>query len=172
MPTFLKDMKGKNRQEYSGSRDEVIAMVYNPCKRCNPQIMSFTLYHNRKSTHREKFRQPPNVIKLRGISCLYSWHDSAQKYFSLINFKIHEILACRLSYLLYKMFNLIGSLVYTFSYFTAFIAVLIQPFWKWSVILKEQSTNTQKSGRIKIKKPEKEMKYSKELKEEALFSKT
>lgn len=32
----VKDMKDKNKQEYSGTRDEVIAMGYDPCKRCNP----------------------------------------------------------------------------------------------------------------------------------------
>lgn len=30
------DIKLKNRQEYSGSREAVIAMGYAPCKRCNP----------------------------------------------------------------------------------------------------------------------------------------
>lgn len=29
-------MKEKNKSEFSGSRDEVIAMGYSPCKRCNP----------------------------------------------------------------------------------------------------------------------------------------
>lgn len=30
------DMKEKNKQEYYGSRDELIAQGYEPCKRCNP----------------------------------------------------------------------------------------------------------------------------------------
>lgn len=30
------DMKEKNKQIYTGSRDEVINMGYVPCKRCNP----------------------------------------------------------------------------------------------------------------------------------------
>ena len=30
------DMKEKNKQEYFGSRDELIAQGYEPCKRCNP----------------------------------------------------------------------------------------------------------------------------------------
>ena len=30
------DMAGKNRQDFSGTREEVIAMGYVPCKRCNP----------------------------------------------------------------------------------------------------------------------------------------
>ena len=30
------DMKSKNKQEYSGNRDELIAMGYEPCRRCNP----------------------------------------------------------------------------------------------------------------------------------------
>ena len=29
-------MKDKNKLEYTGTRDEVIAMGYEPCKRCNP----------------------------------------------------------------------------------------------------------------------------------------
>ena len=29
-------IKPKNRKEYSGTREEVIAMGYEPCKRCNP----------------------------------------------------------------------------------------------------------------------------------------
>lgn len=29
-------MSAKNRQDYTGTRDEVIAMGYDPCKRCNP----------------------------------------------------------------------------------------------------------------------------------------
>ena len=29
-------MSDKNRQDYNGTRDEVIAMGYDPCKRCNP----------------------------------------------------------------------------------------------------------------------------------------
>lgn len=32
----VKDMKSKNKQEYSGNRDELIAMGYEPCRRCNP----------------------------------------------------------------------------------------------------------------------------------------
>ena len=34
------DMKEKNKQIYTGSRDEVINMGYVPCKRCNPYIES------------------------------------------------------------------------------------------------------------------------------------
>ena len=30
------DMKNKNKQEYLGTRNDVIAMGYEPCKRCNP----------------------------------------------------------------------------------------------------------------------------------------
>ena len=30
------DMKEKNKKEFSGSRDELIARGYEPCKRCNP----------------------------------------------------------------------------------------------------------------------------------------
>ena len=30
------DMKEKNRQDYHGTRDEIIAMGYKPCGRCNP----------------------------------------------------------------------------------------------------------------------------------------
>jgi methylphosphotriester-DNA--protein-cysteine methyltransferase len=30
------DMKEKNKQIYTGSREEVINMGYVPCKRCNP----------------------------------------------------------------------------------------------------------------------------------------
>ncbi len=30
------DMADKNRQYFSGTREEVIAMGYDPCKRCNP----------------------------------------------------------------------------------------------------------------------------------------
>lgn len=30
------DIKPKNRKEYTGTRDEVIKMGYDPCKRCNP----------------------------------------------------------------------------------------------------------------------------------------
>ena len=30
------DIKESNRQEYSGSREELIAQGYDPCKRCNP----------------------------------------------------------------------------------------------------------------------------------------
>ncbi len=29
-------MSEKNKQEFSGNRDEVISMGYAPCKRCNP----------------------------------------------------------------------------------------------------------------------------------------
>lgn len=29
-------MKGSNKKEFSGSRDEVIAQGYEPCKKCNP----------------------------------------------------------------------------------------------------------------------------------------
>ena len=32
----VEDMKPKNRQDYAGSRDELIAVGYAPCKRCNP----------------------------------------------------------------------------------------------------------------------------------------
>lgn len=32
----VKDMSPKNRQDYEGSRDDIIAMGYEPCKRCNP----------------------------------------------------------------------------------------------------------------------------------------
>ena len=32
----VSDMKEKNKKEYTGSRDDVIAMGYEPCKRCNP----------------------------------------------------------------------------------------------------------------------------------------
>lgn len=32
----VSDMKEKNKQEFTGSRNEVIAMGYTPCKRCNP----------------------------------------------------------------------------------------------------------------------------------------
>ena len=32
----VKDMKEKNKQEYTGSRDDIIAMGYAPCKRCKP----------------------------------------------------------------------------------------------------------------------------------------
>ena len=32
----VQDMKEKNRQDFAGSREEVIAMGYEPCKRCNP----------------------------------------------------------------------------------------------------------------------------------------
>ena len=32
----VKQIKDKNRQDYSGSRDDVIAMGYKPCKICNP----------------------------------------------------------------------------------------------------------------------------------------
>ena len=31
-----KQIKDSNRQEYTGTRDEVIGMGYDPCKRCNP----------------------------------------------------------------------------------------------------------------------------------------
>lgn len=30
------DIKESNRQEYSGSRGDLIAQGYDPCKRCNP----------------------------------------------------------------------------------------------------------------------------------------
>lgn len=30
------DMSARNRQDFTGTRDEVIAMGYEPCKRCNP----------------------------------------------------------------------------------------------------------------------------------------
>lgn len=29
-------MKEENKQEYSGSRDDLIAQGYEPCKKCNP----------------------------------------------------------------------------------------------------------------------------------------
>ena len=32
----IPDMKNKNKQEYLGTRNDVIAMGYEPCKRCNP----------------------------------------------------------------------------------------------------------------------------------------
>lgn len=32
----VSQMSAKNKKEYTGSRDEVIAMGYDPCKRCNP----------------------------------------------------------------------------------------------------------------------------------------
>ena len=32
----VKDIKPQNRQDYTGSRSDVIAMGYDPCKRCNP----------------------------------------------------------------------------------------------------------------------------------------
>lgn len=32
----VKKMKDKNKREYSGTRDEVIAMGYDPCQNCNP----------------------------------------------------------------------------------------------------------------------------------------
>ena len=32
----VSDMNPKNRQDFSGTRDEVIAMGYQPCKRCKP----------------------------------------------------------------------------------------------------------------------------------------
>lgn len=32
----VKDMKGRNKTEYTGKRDEVIAMGYEPCQRCKP----------------------------------------------------------------------------------------------------------------------------------------
>ena len=32
----VKDMKPSNKKEFSGSRDDVIAQGYDPCKRCNP----------------------------------------------------------------------------------------------------------------------------------------
>lgn len=31
-----KDIKSKNKQEYTGARDDLIDMGYEPCKRCNP----------------------------------------------------------------------------------------------------------------------------------------
>ena len=30
------DIKESNRQEYNGSREDLIAQGYDPCKRCNP----------------------------------------------------------------------------------------------------------------------------------------
>ena len=30
------DIKPKNRKEFTGTREEVIAQGYDPCKRCNP----------------------------------------------------------------------------------------------------------------------------------------
>ena len=33
---FFRQMKAKNRKDYTGTRDEIIAMGYQPCKRCNP----------------------------------------------------------------------------------------------------------------------------------------
>ena len=32
----VSSMSEKNKQEFSGNRDEVISMGYAPCKRCNP----------------------------------------------------------------------------------------------------------------------------------------
>lgn len=32
----VKQMKDKNKKEYNGSRDDVISMGYDPCKKCNP----------------------------------------------------------------------------------------------------------------------------------------
>lgn len=32
----VEQMKDKNKKDYSGSRDEIIEMGYEPCKRCNP----------------------------------------------------------------------------------------------------------------------------------------
>ena len=32
----VEDMKPKNREDYTGSRDELLAMGYKPCGRCNP----------------------------------------------------------------------------------------------------------------------------------------
>lgn len=32
----VKQMKSSNREDFTGTRDEVIAMGYDPCKRCNP----------------------------------------------------------------------------------------------------------------------------------------
>lgn len=32
----VKQMKDKNKKEVTGSRDEIIEMGYDPCKRCNP----------------------------------------------------------------------------------------------------------------------------------------
>lgn len=32
----VSDMKAKNKKEYSGTREEIINMGYDPCKRCNP----------------------------------------------------------------------------------------------------------------------------------------
>lgn len=34
--TFAKKIKAKNKQKYTGSRDELIAQGYEPCKVCNP----------------------------------------------------------------------------------------------------------------------------------------
>ena len=35
-----KSIKDKNRTTYTGSRDEVIANGYQPCKKCNPSVTS------------------------------------------------------------------------------------------------------------------------------------
>lgn len=32
----VKQMKEKNKQEFSGTREEAISMGYDPCKKCNP----------------------------------------------------------------------------------------------------------------------------------------
>lgn len=32
----VEDIKAENRKDFSGSRDEVINMGYQPCKKCNP----------------------------------------------------------------------------------------------------------------------------------------
>ncbi len=34
----VKQMKDKNKEEYRGTRDDVINMGYEPCKNCNPQM--------------------------------------------------------------------------------------------------------------------------------------
>lgn len=34
--SVAKQMKEENKQEYSGSRDDLIAQGYEPCKKCNP----------------------------------------------------------------------------------------------------------------------------------------
>lgn len=32
----VKQMKNSNKQEFTGSRDDLIAQGYDPCKKCNP----------------------------------------------------------------------------------------------------------------------------------------
>ena len=34
--TSVKTIKPKNRQDYTGTRDDIISRGYKPCKRCNP----------------------------------------------------------------------------------------------------------------------------------------